>query len=325
MTTTAGLFQLNMTDHHAVLGFSLAGEANQVRKRYLKVARKLHPDSLREASEQERQLASELLSKRVNPAYETLSQAKSAKEHKVLLKMKQKQLSADRSLVTLTSDAAKTLLSAQNLEAGYTQALDQLTANQFSDLAKVNTIIGEISELNAVYLMRKQPANTSSSSAGKISSAAAGGNNQSTQGTNTAANPSPRTAPKPSHQATIIQSYLKRAKEFESQQDYSRGILELREAITSHPKSAVCHAYLSHLYLKSGQATLAKIHAKQALVFDPENETAQAVQSKLNVQTGSKSGKPANRAKKVANSKGKAAGSKKGGGLLSGLFGGKKR
>ena len=237
MTTTAGLFQLDMIDHHAVLGFSLSAETKQVRKRYLKVARKLHPDSLREASEQERQLASELLSKQVNPAYEVLSQDKSAKEHKILLKMKQTQLSANRSLVTLTSDAAKALLTAQDLDAGYTQALGKLTTAQFSDLTKVDAIIGEISELNAVYLMRKQPANTSSSSAGKISSAAAGGNNQSTQGTNTAANPSPRTAPKPSHQATIIQSYLKRAKEFESQQDYSRGILELREAITSHPKS----------------------------------------------------------------------------------------
>jgi len=318
MTTTAGLFQLDMIDHHAVLGFSLSAETKQVRKRYLKVARKLHPDSLREASEQERQLASELLSKRVNPAYEALSQDKSAKEHKILLKMKQTQLSADRSLVTLTSDAAKALLTAPDLDASYSQALAKLTDNQFSDLTKVDSIIGEISELNAAYLMRRQNAGTpAAKSASKTQ--------QSSQGTSTAAGTPAKTTPKRSHQLTIIQSYLKRAKEFESQRDYSRGILELREAISSHPKNAACHAYLSHLYIKSGQATLAKIHAKQALVFDPENEMAQTVQAKLGQKAGGQPGKAGNSQKKAANGKGKASGGKKGGGLLSGLFGGKKR
>ena len=79
MTTTAGLFQLDMIDHHAVLGFSLVAEPKQVRKRYLKVARQLHPDSLREASDEQRRLAGELLSKQVNPAYETLTQDKLGK------------------------------------------------------------------------------------------------------------------------------------------------------------------------------------------------------------------------------------------------------
>ena len=328
-----------MIDHHAVLGFSLAAETKQVRKRYLKVARKLHPDSLREASEEERQLASELLSKQVNPAYEVLSQEKSAKEHKILLKMKQKQLSANRSLVALTSDVAKALLTENDLEASYTQSHEKLTATQFSDLTKVDNIIGQISELNAVYLMRKQQGDTTAGttaaqaqpSGGTTAGSANGSNNE---GSATAASGAvQRTTPKPSHRATIIQSYLKRAKEFESQRDYSRGILELREAIASHPKNAACHAYLSSLYLKSGQATLAKIHAKQALVFDPENETARTVQSSLGTQANKTAGKTANKTagkatnakKQAANSKGKANGSKKGGGLLSGLFGGKKR
>lgn len=324
MTTTAGLFQLDMIDHHAVLGFSLTADAKQVRKRYLKVARKLHPDSLREASEQERQLASELLSKQVNPAYEALSQDKSAKEHKILLKMKQTQLTTDRSIVSLTSDTAKALLTVQDLDAGYTQALEKLTATQFSDLTKVDTIIGDISELNAVYLMRKQPAGAPSAGAKPAGSAA---QQPSSHNARAAASTPSKTTPQRSQQTAIIQSYLKRAKEFESQQDYSRGILELREAITSHPKNATCHAYLSSLYLKSGQATLAKIHAKQALVFNPENEMAKTVQSKLSSQTSGKAGKAANGQKKAANSKGKskAGGNKKGGGLLSGLFGGKKR
>ena len=94
MTITAGLFKLDITDHHAVLGFSLSADPKQVRKRYLKVARQLHPDSLLEASEEQKRMASELLSKMVNPAYEALGNEKKAAEHLVLLKLKQQQLAA---------------------------------------------------------------------------------------------------------------------------------------------------------------------------------------------------------------------------------------
>ena len=80
---------------------------------------------------------------------------------------------------------------------------------------------------------------------------------------------------RPKHEA-IIESYLTRAKEFAYKRDYSRAILELREAIAAHPQSASCHSYLASLYLQAGQATLAKIHAKQALVFDEANDMAKA-------------------------------------------------
>jgi len=324
MTITAGLFQLDMIDHHAVLGFSLTADPKQVRKRYLKVARKLHPDSLRAASDQQRQLASELLSKQVNPAYEALSQDKSLKEHSVLIKLKQKQLNANPSLVTIESEAARALLNAKDIKAAYTAALEKKIATQFDDLTCVASAISEISELNAAYLICQQPTdqNTAGGSAAPVSSVGASSNSSPIASLR-------QPLPKQSHQDTIIKSYLKRAQEFEAQRDYSRGILELREAIASHPKNARCHAYLSSLYFKSGQATLAKIHAKQALAFDPDNQTAETVLSKLESAAASKPN--ANSVKTAKNAKGTPKGNTQkgskqgGGGLLSGLFGGKKR
>lgn len=305
MTIKEGLFKLDVTDHHAVLGFSLAADPKKVRKRYLKVARQLHPDSLRDVPEEQRKKASELLSKMVNPAYEALSQEKSAKEHQILLKMKQQQLVARPILLSTKSEAAKRLLGTSNLEMDYTAALEKIAAVQFSDLSKVDTAIGEISELNAVYLMRK--GSVGEKSPRTASSAAAAETTQED---------APR---RPRHEA-IIESYVGRAKEFEYKRDYSRAILELREAIAAHPQSAPCHGYLADLYLKSGQATLAKIHAKKALSFDAEEEKAKAVQAKLEA----KAAQTATAAKGKA--KGSAKGSaQKGGGLLSGLFGGKKR
>lgn len=322
MTIQAGLFQLNMIDHHAVLGFSLAADPKQVRKRYLKVARQLHPDSLRDASEAQRQLASQLLSKRVNPAYEVLSQDKSAKEHQILLGMKQQQLVALPDLVSFGSDRARKLLVSNKLEADYAAAVEEIASTQFSDLSQVEAIIGRLSELNAAYLRKtKQRAAAAGSTTVQSSAAAA----------KPAAKPAQSTA-RPtrvrSSRAVIIDSYIRRAKEFESQRDYSRGILELREAISSHPQSASCHAYLASLYLRAGQAKMAKIHTKQALTFDPENKTAQTVQARLvesetpvaRKQAAAKKGK-ANAAK--TNTKGSKKG--QGGGLLSGLFGGKKK
>ena len=49
-------------------------DAQEIRKRYLQIARSLHPDSCAAASDQEKLLANKLLSKLVNPAYEQLYQ-----------------------------------------------------------------------------------------------------------------------------------------------------------------------------------------------------------------------------------------------------------
>lgn len=302
MTIKEGLFKLDVTDHHAVLGFSLAEESKKVRKRYLKIARKLHPDSLRGASDEQKKLASELLSKQVNPAYEALSQEKSAKEHSILLKMKQEQLVARPILLSAKSEVAKKLLGTSNLEQDYSAALQKIAAEQFEDLTRVEEAIAQLSELNAVYLMRK----------GNVGEKAPKVGGSADKEAAKASEEAPR---RPRHEA-IIESYMGRAKEFEYKRDYSRAILELREAIAAHPQSAPCHGYLSSLYLKSGQDTLAKIHAKRALAFDAQNEMARAVQTKLDAK-----------AAKVAPAKGSKeskGGAKKGGGLLSGLFGGKK-
>jgi len=71
----SGLFKFNFTDHHAVLGVPVDAEFKDIRKRYLKIARCLHPDSCSAQSEADKQRANQLLSKLVNPAYENFSQA----------------------------------------------------------------------------------------------------------------------------------------------------------------------------------------------------------------------------------------------------------
>ncbi|NEP15322.1 MAG: DnaJ domain-containing protein [Leptolyngbya sp. SIO4C1] len=277
MQIDQGLFKLDVVDYHAVLGVSLEADSKQVRKRYLKIARKLHPDSLRDADDTEKQRASELLSKLVNPAYETLSQEKSTVEHGVLLRLKGQQLKQQPILLQLNSEPAKALFSSNNLEYDYDTELKRLRESQYESLEDVLAVIGAISELNAVYVMRKGDAAVPTATSGA----------KAAQPAATAADAPTETAsvPRRRRRDVIIDSYLNRAKAFEYKQDYSRAIVELREAIKSHPDSARCHSYLASLYFKAGQAKMASIHCKRALELKPDDAMGMELQKRLNMQT----------------------------------------
>ncbi|NER81498.1 MAG: DnaJ domain-containing protein [Leptolyngbya sp. SIO1D8] len=310
MKIEQGLFSDDFTDYHAILGVSIDADAKQIRKRYLKIARKLHPDSLAGATNTEKQQASELLSKMVNPAYEKLTQEKEMAEYKVVLRMRGQQLGHPPATANLNiqTEAAKALLGSSNALNLYNSDLKKLAEQQYESLDQVLEITGKISELNLAYLM---------SSAGSPAAAA-----KSTSAPATSSAPSvtiasspdaatlPPTSPK-QHRESIIGSYLNRAREFEQKKDYSRAILEMREAVKAHPNSAPCHSKLASLYLQAGQPTMARIHLKRALDIDPNNALAKQLEPKIN---------------KVSQGKGssKSPQSKSRGGLF-GLFGGKQK
>jgi curved DNA-binding protein CbpA len=58
-----GLFSADFMDHYAILGVPLDIDPKEIRKVYLQIARRLHPDSSSLTSERDRALASQLLSK----------------------------------------------------------------------------------------------------------------------------------------------------------------------------------------------------------------------------------------------------------------------
>lgn len=310
MNIDQGLFKLEFADHHAVLGIPIDGDPKEARKRYLRIARRLHPDSLSAASESEKQQASELLSKLVNPAYETLSQDKLASEHAVVLRLKGQQMTQESVSVELTAEAALSLLTSNNLDHAYTTAVKALAENQYENLDTVAATIGQISELNMVYVMRKggaaAPARGLSS---RPATTAAAPETPAAPPTNSAA-----PAPARRYRETILESYVNRARELEKKQDYPKAIIELREALRAFPNSASCHAQLAKLYLKSGQSTMARIHANRALEINAGDEVALNVQRQIERSGGSP--KP----RESSNTEG---GKSKGG--LFGLFGGKKK
>lgn len=316
MQVNRGLFKLDLVDHHAILGVPLDADAKQVRKRYLKIARKLHPDSLRSASDEQKQQASELLSKMVNPAYEVLSQEKSLVEHKVSLKFKGQQLQKQPALMALSTAQSKKVANSNNFEYEYNNALKPLILDQYESLESVLEAIGEISELNAAYVMRQggAPGASIQEETSPQPDDSSGGEASESNKTTVMSHSERR--------AKLIESFINRAKEFEYKGNFSRGIIELREAVKAHPQNPRCHAELGRLYMRSNQLKMASIHTKRALELEPDNQMAVDVKKKLDAYAR-KMAKGSTATPTSSKGAGKSAG--KSGGLFGGLFGGKKR
>lgn len=277
MQLNQGLFKLDFNDHHAVLGLPVTADSRAVRKRYLTIARRLHPDSQAIHQDADAQRASEWLSRWVNPAYEVLSQDKLATEHQLMLKLKGQALRRESSPPALVSEAAQTLLKAPQLDTAYRQAVNTLAVTQYDHLDQVADRLAQLSELNLVYLYRTSDRDNAGAT---LTSAP-----PSVPGT---AAPPPATptasAPPPPYrqtQATILASYLKRAQEFERDRDYRRAIAEMREVLKTYPNNGQCHSYLASLYLKAGQTTMARIHTKRALEIDPNDSLARTVHHQI--------------------------------------------
>lgn len=330
-----GLFDPDFTDYHAILGIPVDADMKDVRKRYLALARRLHPDSCAQEAEGDRQRASTYLSKLVNPAYEKLSQEKIYTEHCVFLRLKGQNAMKQQDTVVLTSTAAQKLAAASEVEISYKAAVRQLAEQQYDHLDQTLDLISQLSELNLVYLMRKNGKFDSVTNSPPRASSAADASGAAASAASGASSPqsnAPRSGAKaPVTMSQLVDACLRRAQEFEAKQDFGRAVLELREAIKINPRSSDAHSRLGVVYLKSGQPTMAKIHFNKALELNPEDERALEGKRKLD-PSGAKSAGAATKAaakpaKPAAGAKSAPKGGKpnSSGGGLFGLFGGKKK
>lgn len=298
-----GLFQFDFTDHHAILGIPLDAEFNVIRKRYIRVARRLHPDTCQFESQTDQEFANQLLSKLVSPAYDKFSKESERTEHSVILGKLSKTIDEQRSQIKFTTDTAKKIAKTGDYQQVYKVALQELATRQYESIEKSLEIIEEISELNLAYLLRKPqkgapilppppppprpPVKSSGDSTTPPSS-------------------------KPKRQNAIAEQACTRAETFISTKNYAKAILELKGAIKIDPNHSRCHALLALCYLYQKQGTMAKIEVKKALSLNPKEPKALEVKKLIEQAATGKTAK--NKAK-----------TDQGGGFLGGLFGGKKK
>lgn len=319
-----GLFLLDFLDHHAILGVPLEADIKDIRKRYLKIARRLHPDSCASDGEEDKQRASQFLSKLVNPAWEKLSQEKDRTEYTLLLKLQGQKALRQQPPVELHGSMAKQLSSSGNPDHFYINALKDLAEKQYDHLDQTLELTAQISELNLAYLMSKERAGEPTKASPRPAPIAT-----ATSTTPRSTGSVPAKPADPPQRISPADMYYRRAEDYFKRGNYAQTTLELREGLQADPKHSRCHSLLGMVYLQQKQATMAKIHFNKALELDPQNATALEGKQILE-QTQSNAGKSANNATNAKNAPPKAAkggkpDDKAGGGGLFGLFGGKKK
>lgn len=305
----SGLFQFDFTDHHAVLGVPVNADLKEIRKRYLKIARFLHPDSCTAKSEADKQRANQLLSKLVNPAYEKFSQERNHAEYLVVLKEISKRLLQESTSLELKSELSKQLNQTNNIDHLYRTSLYQLAEKQYESFDSVLQLIAQISELNMVYLMRKggkalQSPPSLDTDLGTIKDIPA---------------PPP---PSPQQQESAVDQYLRRAEALMTKNNFAEARVELQDALKLEPNNGRCHSLVGVVYLKQNQTTMAKVHINKALQLNPQDPIALKGKQFLDQMAKKNDGHSTPAAK---NTQGKQADNSRSGGLFGGLFGGKKK
>jgi cytochrome c-type biogenesis protein CcmH/NrfG len=299
-----GLFQFDFTDRHAILGVSVNAEEKNIRTRYQAIARSLHPDSGNWKTDADRQMAVRLFSRLVTHAYGQLSKSSQLQEQTIMLELLGKRLVEQSSQIQIIDPLCQQLYqSGIDFEQVYEQMLAELATKQYTDLAKSEQVVNQISELNMVFLLRKQLQSTRSTpptSSGTATGAAAGT-------TPTAAKES---SSGDIAKASSVEGALRRAEDRMSRQNWVQAVQELREAILSEPNNANAHALLGMVYLRQKQMTMAKISINKAVQLAPTDP--KVLQAKKEFDQASN---PAATAKTTA------AKPREG---LFGLFGGKK-
>jgi curved DNA-binding protein CbpA len=339
-----GLFNFDFTDHHAVLGIPVNADTKEVRKRYLKIARTLHPDSSKAESETEKKLANQLLSKLVNPAYEQLSRSNN-RDYLVSLSHMGRRLAAEQGKISVSSDAAKQLTKAgPNLDNLYKTLVNTLASSQYESVDQVLGKIAEISEVNLVYLMLKGSKGEGIQTSGVRTSTTATGIGQTPTGTASTGRTPPSAGagrmatgagtgsfggvsggsgnPLADSGISRVGEYIRRAEGYMSKNNFAAAVLELREALKLDQNNSRCHTLLGVSYLKQNQVTMAKVHINKALQLNPKDELALKGQRYLEGLVQKSGGKPKVSPQPEPRNQPDKSG---GGGLFGGLFGGKKK
>jgi tetratricopeptide (TPR) repeat protein len=305
---TQGLFKFDFNDSHAFLGVSIDADHAGIRDRYKEIARLMHPDSARWQTDEEKNMATKMFSSLISHSYSQLSRTALLQEQQVMLELIGKRILAEAGKIDLISDVAKQLYkeSTGAVNATYQRLVRELADRQYQQLDASMDITGQISELNMVYLLRRQNQ--------AIGSAPSGGRVSGSLPLNGDLAPGAEVAPeavKPVENAKNnlrLENSLRRAEEYIAMRHWAKASLELREVLKEDVNNPKAHAQIALVYFRQNQATMAKMHMNKAIQFAPNDPLVKATKQELK--------------KLMSDSPNKSAAEAKGG--LFGMFGGKK-
>ncbi|MFM7886392.1 MAG: DnaJ domain-containing protein [Pseudanabaena sp.] len=264
-----GLASFGISDHYAILGLPLSTDAAHIRKKFLKLAKILHPDIFGRTDE-EKDIATKYFSKMVSPAYQLLNNDRDRGEYLATLRMFAKKQKG--TALALSSEIAQKLYRLPH-EITYTQFVEQIAPKQYETLESILEYTATLSELNLVYLITQSSLSfttgSSTASATPISSqpsqavAQNGNQNGSVQ---------PSTAPKPAQSPALRN--LNIAELFIGKKQWTDALRELIAAEKLDPNNAKVYGLKGLVQMNQNAAAIAKSSFQKALKIDPQEPTA---------------------------------------------------
>ncbi len=301
-----GIGQYDFNDYYAVLGLPITAETGHVRKRYLMIAKSLHPD-IHGRTVEEKQVATQYLSKLVNPAYNVLSQERERTEYSAILKLLGKRLMKRNQKFTPQSDIAKKYL-ASSKDINYEQTIQEIAKVQYQNLNQAIENISLLSELNLVHILIHEgykhylnesenlivvPNNYSINNNSNNNVVNRNGNTTNNTNSSYQMRSESQSLPRnPSYDSNVsiknsnqnvssnsipnvsIEQCILQAESYINQQLWASALKELRNAIQVDCNSSKAHALLGFVYLNQKLVGMAKVSFQQSLKLNPEEPLA---------------------------------------------------
>ncbi len=263
-----------LSDPYAVLGISVAADDRRVLKRYRQMAKLLHPDRY-SGSDADKQLATQLFARLINPAYEKLKQQKSRAETMALLRLRSRSVDLEIAASSQNSLVLKMVQTpAKEIEVFYEQAIANLAESQYQSLDHFHHLTQQLNELNLLYLRLKTSELLF---------------REKRTGLIPAVEAKPiEFVPVPKDVSTPVTNYAhshyQRAVEYAKQKNWAQTVQELRDALKLEGNSSQYHALIGFAYFKQGLTGMATVHVRQALKLNPEDPLALKCAPSLNLQ-----------------------------------------
>jgi curved DNA-binding protein CbpA len=278
---TEGLAQYSQ-DHYAVLGVPIDADLDEVRKNYRSKTKLLHPDRFVRDPEK-RKSAEFLLSRVVNPAFETLSNSDRRRDYDLLLrlasiKFRDNQTPLPNSPEVLRISSARNM---EELKILYRKEIEELTKDQYKDLND-NRLTNVLSTVNLGFLILSIP--LEKYSATKVTRS----------DTNIPSAPPVSSAESTPDVSNWSQRHFERGKELVEKRQFKEAIRSFKEAARLAPSVSTYYAHLGLAYLEQGFPGMAKAEFQRALQLDPKDEIACA---QLGISKTASSSKPEQKSK----------------------------
>jgi tetratricopeptide (TPR) repeat protein len=250
---TKGLATHKINDYFAVLGLPLTTNVGDIRKKFMVLAKSLHPDVF-SLSELQRAWAEKYYAKMVSPSYKILNTDYSRDEYFATLRYLASDLKKLEEAPIVQSALAQKLLRLPH-EVNYNQYVSEIAAKQYTSLSRALEYTDELSELNLVFLYTQsqigQPARV----------------------VVVPDLPSSSELPK----KPIVSKALPKiaaAEAFIAKKKWADAIAELKLAEKLDPEYSQIYALMGVVYLAQKSTAVAKSCFQKALKLNPKDEIA---------------------------------------------------